>query len=117
MGLFGSGAQLTVNLDEALVLLKDDAALVDVREIDEWDAGHAPEAIHIPLADVPGSPKDVDATKPVLVICRSGRRSLTAAAQLRDEGFEAVSVNGGMVAWQQAGGLVVRVGGDPGTIV
>jgi rhodanese-related sulfurtransferase len=66
---------------------------------------------------VPGSPKDVNATKPVLVICRSGRRSLTAAAQLRDEGFEAVSVNGGMVAWQQAGGLVVRTGGDLGTII
>ncbi len=117
MGLFGSGAQLTVSLDEALVLLKDDATLVDVREIDEWEAGHAPEAIHIPLDDVPGSPKDFDPKKPVLVICRSGRRSLTAAAQLRDEGFEAVSVNGGMAAWQQAGGLVVRNGGDPGTIV
>ncbi|CAB4862451.1 unannotated protein [freshwater metagenome] len=117
MGLFGSGAQLTVSLHEALALLKDDAALVDVREPDEWEAGHAPDAIHIPLAEVPRSPNGIDPTKPVLVICRSGRRSLTAAAQFRDAGLDAVSVNGGMVAWQQAGGLVVRNGGDPGTII
>ena len=117
MGLFGSGAISTVSLHEALALLQGAAALVDVREIDEWEAGHAPEAIHIPLAEVPGSPKAFDRAKPVLVICRSGRRSLTAAAQLRDEGFDAFSVNGGMVAWQQAGGLVVRNGGDPGTII
>ena len=61
--------------------LPDDAVIVDVREADEWAAGHAPNAVHIPLSDLParlGELPDSDDTIPV--VCRSGGRSGRAVA-------------------------------------
>ena len=77
------------------------ALLVDVREDDEWAAGHAPAALHIPLASLPAT--QLPTGRPVLAICRSGNRSATAAALLLSRGVEARNVSGGMQAWQAAG--------------
>jgi rhodanese-related sulfurtransferase len=79
--------------------------LVDVRERVEWNAGHAPEALHLPLsrlmtgAQLPGS----GAKRPVVTVCRSGHRSRQAARLLAARGVDVVDVRGGMTAWERAG--------------
>jgi len=81
------------------------AALVDVRERVEWNAGHAPEAVHLPLsrliagAQLPGSA----AGRPVVTVCRSGHQSRQAARLLAARGVDVVDVRGGMTAWERAG--------------
>lgn len=81
-----------------------DAVVVDVREPSEWSAGHAPNAIHIPLAQLParlGELPDTDDT--VAIVCRSGGRSSRAVAWLVQQGFDVANLEGGMRAWASAG--------------
>lgn len=77
--------------------------LLDVREDDEWALGHAPGAIHIPMADVPARFDEIDMDAQLFVVCRQGGRSLHVVEYLNNVGFEAVNVRDGMVAWQKAG--------------
>ena len=77
--------------------------LLDVREQDEWDAGHAAGAVHIPLGEVPARSGELDAEVPLIVICRSGARSARATEWLNQNGFDAVNLEGGTMAWVQAG--------------
>ena len=93
--------------------LADDAVMVDVREQDEWDRGHATGAIHIPLAELParvGELPEVDGTLPIM--CRSGNRSGRAVEWLVAQGFDAVNAEGGMLAWQAAGKPMVSETGE-----
>jgi rhodanese-related sulfurtransferase len=79
------------------------AVLIDVREDDEWAAGHADGARHVPLGQIGASEQDLPRDREVLLICRSGRRSAQAAQVLLKAGHSAVNVAGGMQAWTQAG--------------
>lgn len=88
--------------------------LLDVREHDEWAAGHAPDALHVPLGDL--RPGAIPAGARVMCICRSGRRSDHATYRLRAAGIDAVNVAGGMLAWAAAGLPVVSDDGRPGII-
>lgn len=95
--------------------LEDHALLLDVREQDEWDAGHAPGAVHIPLGDLPqrlGELPDTDAGT-VAVTCRGGGRSSRAVAWLTQQGFDVANVDGGMKAWHAAGKPLAADGGEP----
>ena len=96
----------TVGAARALELVRDGAALLDVRERSEWNSGHAPQAIHVPLADIDKAPGRLKQRTPVVVMCASGMRSRTAAKHLRQLGIEATSLSGGISAWQSAGGPV-----------
>ncbi|WP_327111170.1 rhodanese-like domain-containing protein [Streptomyces sp. NBC_01341] len=95
-----------------------DAVLLDVRERPEWNAGHAPGAVHLPLsklvagADLPAEAFD----RPLVLICRSGRRSQQAANLLTRRGAQVVDVEGGMNAWAAAGHPVLDERGDRGRI-
>ena len=83
--------------------LPDDAVLVDVREDDEWAAGHAPNAIHIPLGELPsrlGELPETDDT--VAIVCRMGGRSARAVQWLVHQGYDVANVEGGMLEWQRA---------------
>ncbi len=85
-------------------------ALIDVRTEGEWRGGHAPQAEHIPLAEISrrfdAIPRDV----PVVVICASGQRSAQAATVLARHGIAPVyNFSGGMAAWRAAG-LPVKTG-------
>lgn len=80
-----------------------DVVVLDVREDDEWRAGHIEGATHVPLADLPARVDEITADKRVLVVCRSGGRSAQATGFLRSQGRNAVNVDGGMRAWQAAG--------------
>jgi len=98
----------TVKAARALDLVKDGATLLDVREDVEWQSGHAPGAMHIPLGDIDKAPRRLRQGRPVVVMCASGMRSRTAAKQLRGLGYDAASLSGGIGAWQRAGGQVRR---------
>lgn len=97
--------------------LSDDAVVLDVREQDEWDAGHAPNAVHVPLGTVGERLADVPQGAPLAVICRGGVRSLKAGEVLAAAGRSVVSVAGGMNAWAKAGKPVVTDAGNAGTII
>ncbi len=88
--------------------------LLDVRERDEWAAGHAPGTIHIPLGDL--DPAALPAARPVIAICRSGARSGRATALLAAAGLQVRNMSGGMNAWHAAGLPVVRDDGTPGVV-
>lgn len=88
--------------------------LLDVREDDEWDAGHAADARHIPLGEL--DPAAVDRDRQVVTVCRSGKRSSAAADRLRASGLLVRNLTGGMQAWEAAGLPVVRGDGSPGTV-
>lgn len=77
--------------------------LVDVREPDEWQAGHAPGARHIPLAELPSRLKALGGERPVAFVCRSGNRSELATELARRQGIQGINVEGGLLAWQRAG--------------
>ena len=93
----------------------DDAVILDVREQDEWDAGHAPGAVHIPLGDLPSRLDELPDTDSgtVAVACRGGGRSSRAVAWLTQQGFDVANLDGGMKAWQGAGKQLVADSGDP----
>jgi rhodanese-related sulfurtransferase len=92
----------------------DGAFLLDVRETDEWRAGHAPTAVHIPLGELQTRVEEVPKDAPVYVICRLGGRSANAAAWLNHVGWDAINVGGGMQSWDLAGRpMVGENGGDP----
>ena len=97
-----------VKVAQALELVRDGATLLDVRENGEWNAGHAPGAIHVPLGDIDKAARRIKQGRPVVVMCASGMRSRTAAKHLRSLGYDATSLSGGMAAWQRAGGAVRR---------
>lgn len=80
-----------------------DAVLLDIREDDEWADGHAPDALHIAMNDVPARMDEIDIDAVVYVVCRSGGRSMRVVPYLNQNGFDAVNVAGGMVAWQKSG--------------
>lgn len=83
--------------------------LIDVREQDEWDEGRIASARLIPLAELGDRLAELDRAKPIVVVCRSGRRSLIAASFLRDHGFaQPLSLAGGIIAWASAGQAIER---------
>ena len=92
------------------------ALLLDVREDDEWTAGHAPDAVHVRLAQV-GEAVARFAGQEVLTVCRSGARSGRAAKSLAAAGVDVHNVAGGMSAWVSAGLPVVRDDGSPGRVL
>ena len=93
--------------------LPTDAVILDVREDDEWQAGHAEGATHIPLGDLAQRLADVPEGSPVYVVCRSGGRSARATQWLNQNGFEAVNVDGGMKSWESSGRPLTAASGQP----
>ncbi|MFD8212877.1 rhodanese-like domain-containing protein [Streptomyces sp. NPDC059697] len=94
------------------------AVLLDVREAAEWEAGHAPDALHLPLSRLVAGEALPPAAqgRPVVAICRSGRRSRQAVEILTGRGTKATDVTGGMVAWARDGLPVAGPDGDDGAI-
>jgi rhodanese-related sulfurtransferase len=97
--------------------LPPDAALLDVRESDEWAAGHAPSATHLPMSELTSRMGELPAGDPLYVVCRSGGRSARVVAFLSGQGYPAVNVEGGMQAWARQGREVVSDGGAEPQII
>ncbi|NLQ21203.1 rhodanese-like domain-containing protein, partial [Streptococcus pneumoniae] len=82
--------------------------LLDVREQDEWDAGHVEGSVFLPMSQLMARIQEVPSDKPVYLICHSGQRSLYAAQWLEQAGHEAPkSVAGGIEAWARSGKEIV----------
>ena len=90
-----------------------DAPLLDVRESDEWTAGHAPTAQPLPMSELVARIGELPDDDPLYVICRSGNRSARVVAYLAGQGYPAVNVDGGMQAWFAQGRDVVAASGAP----
>jgi rhodanese-related sulfurtransferase len=80
----------------------DGIYLLDVREDDEWTAGHAPGAVHIPLGQLGGRADQVPTDQTVYVICRAGSRSAHATQALASNGWDVINVSDGMQGWEAA---------------
>ena len=124
-----SGAGLPVSVDgvvpavavqvgpvAAEEMIHSGAMVIDVREADEWAAGHAPGSVLIPLAQVEDRLEDVKGER-ALIVCRSGGRSDAVAQLLSSHGINAVNLAGGLRAWEQAGLPVVTDDGETGRII
>ncbi len=92
------------------------ALLLDVREADEWQAGHADGATWLPMTELGERQVEIPTDREIVVICRSGARSARVTAALRESGREAVNLGGGSQAWVAAGLPFVRDDGMPGSI-
>ncbi len=91
--------------------------IVDVREVDEWDAGHIDGVTHIPMMDVPARLHEIPAGEQVLVICRSGSRSARVTGFLQSQGIDAANVAGGMQVWSRLGRPMTGPSGQPPQVI
>lgn len=73
--------------------------LIDVRDVDEVQAGHIPGITHIPLGLLEFRAHELDKSKPYIMVCRSGGRSSKATQYLQGQGFNVTNMTGGMLAW------------------
>ena len=97
---FSKPAVAEVSPEEARVKQQAGAVIVDVREPYELREGYIPGAVHIPLKSLSPRMKELDPSKEIVVVCRSGNRSITAAQFLQQGGFPQVSsMAGGMIGW------------------
>lgn len=92
-----------VSPQEAKRLIDDGALLLDVREDAEWQAARIPGAQHLPLYSLPGRMDELPKDRPIVCQCAHGVRSAGAAHWLQRAGFTTYNLDGGIVAWHQAG--------------
>jgi rhodanese-related sulfurtransferase len=96
----------------------DGAYLIDVREDDEWLAGHAPDAVHLPMMELPGRLDEIPGEGDVVIVCRSGHRSAEVVGYLLGRGFPHIrNVADGMLGWAAAGRPLVSEDGDVPTVL
>lgn len=94
---------IEVTVNELATAIEHGGFVLDVREPDEWAEGHVPNAHHIPMNEVSQQLEKLDDGARIFVICRSGKRSMTVADYLADQGFDVVSVAGGTLDWVNSG--------------
>ena len=99
-----TGLPREINASEAADLRAEGAFILDVREPDEWNAGHIPDATLIPLGELEARVNELPRDQKIVVVCRSGNRSATGRDILLDAGFgEVTSMGGGMNSWVSLG--------------
>jgi rhodanese-related sulfurtransferase len=98
----------TVSVHDLKAALDEGAAVIDVREPEEYADGHVPGAALVPLTSVPQRLADLPDASPLYVVCAVGGRSAQAVAFLTSRGYDAVNVDGGTRDWLAAGYPVER---------
>jgi rhodanese-related sulfurtransferase len=106
-----------VSAEDAHQMVEDGGFLLDVRETDEWDAGHAPDAVLIPMSDFQARAGELPRDRWIVTICRTGNRSRAVVDALVGAGYDAVNVDGGMRAWASEDFEVVASDGLPGVVI
>jgi rhodanese-related sulfurtransferase len=106
-----------ITVDEVDALVATGAFLLDVRENDEWAAGRAPQASHIPLGLLGDRARELPTDVTIRCMCKAGGRSARATTALREAGLDAVNVAGGMLAWAGAGLPLFDERGEPGSVI
>ena len=106
----------TIDADSAAAA-DADFVILDVREYEEWMSGHAPGAVHIPMSELMARVEEIDPTKHIICVCRSGNRSARVTAWLRQHGFDAINMTGGMSTWASFGHPLVNHAGNAGVVI
>ncbi|MGM8215756.1 rhodanese-like domain-containing protein [Bacillaceae bacterium W0354] len=91
---------IDVKTVEEKLLKGEQLNLIDVREVEEVQAGKIPGAIHIPLGLLEFRVNELDKTKEYIMVCRSGGRSGQATIYLDSLGYQAKNLLGGMLDWE-----------------
>ncbi len=100
----GNSTSSPISISQALDKYQSGAFILDVRTSEEWNQGHIPGSVLIPLEQLSGRLQEVPRDRDVVVVCRTGSRSQQGLEILQQTGFTRVaSMTGGMVAWQAAG--------------
>ena len=95
-----------------------DAYLLDVREPDEWAAGHAPGAHHLPMNEIPARMAEVPTDVEVVVVCRAGGRSGQVVNYLTNQGWDNLrNLDGGMQSWAAGGKEMISEDGQPARVL
>ena len=104
--MLAGGTVARVTPAEATLLMnREDALVMDVRETGEWGSGHIHGARHITMGQLGTRMSEIEKfkAKPIIVVCATGNRSASACGQLKKGGFEKVySLDGGISAWISA---------------
>jgi rhodanese-related sulfurtransferase len=101
-----SGGQNVGCAEATMLVNRQDAVLLDVREAKEFEGGRLPRAVHIPLSQLKDRTGELAklVAKPVVVYCATGRRSSMATGVLAKAGFESIyNLSGGIEAWRKEG--------------
>jgi len=105
--VFSGAGSKNISVGEATLLInRQDALVVDVRETAEWSAGHIPNARHIALGHLGKHLSEIEKykDKPLILVCASGNRSGSACGMLKKAGFTQVfNLQGGIRSWSDAG--------------
>lgn len=109
-------ATITISKLDPENLVPEGFFILDVREDDEWAAGHAPDAVHLPLRMLQDQLAQLPDGTPI-VVCRSGARSAIAADMLTLAGRPAINLAGGMGDWQFKKYPLLDSAGQPGRII
>jgi rhodanese-related sulfurtransferase len=94
-----------------------DVVLLDVRENQEWTAGHAPTARHLPMSELAARVDELPRHARLVCICRSGNRSSQVTSWLQRQGYDAVNMTGGMQRWASHGHPVIDEAGHAGVVI
>jgi rhodanese-related sulfurtransferase len=95
----GGGSTHDISVDDAYKMYQSGTFVVDVRTQAEWDEYHAPNTMLIPLDELPDRLNEIPKDQQILVICHSGNRSKKGRDILLNAGYNALSINGGLLAW------------------
>ena len=102
----GSDKSMLSAVEATLLMNREDAVVIDVRDQGEFEAGHIPNARHLALSDLSRRMGELEKykQKPVIVCCASGSRSASAIGTMRKAGFEKLyNLRGGIFEWEKAG--------------
>ncbi len=110
----------TIDVDEALAAGAGagdgESFMLDVREHQEWMAGHVAHAVHVPMGEVVERVGELPRDRRIVCICRSGNRSGRVAAWLVQQGYDAVNLAGGALQWASLGHPLVNHVGNSGVV-
>lgn len=101
-------ALISVEKVYEIITSKEDYVILDVRTPEEFKEGHLEGAVLIPVSELEGRLSELSADKPIIVYCRSGRRSSDAANILVKNSFSEVYDMGGIIEWQDKGYKVIK---------
>ena len=106
-----------VEADAAAALSADGALVLDVREDDEWAAGHVVDSVHISMGELGARLDELPAERRIVAVCRTGARSGAITEALASRGFDVVNLAGGLQAWVAEGFPLVGADGLPGAVL
>lgn len=106
-----------IEADDAAERAEAGALLLDVREDDEWAAGHVVDSVHIPMGELGGRLDELPVDRLIVAVCRSGARSGAITEALSSRGYDIVNLAGGLQAWAAEGLPLVADDGLPGAVL